>query len=230
MSYFGLVVATIGTLALWFGIPYLLKLWQIAGLRRQCRRSRIIVLTYDDGPGKILTPALLNVLEQGKVHANFFMIGRKVESLSNQAQDVAARGHTIGSHSFGHLHAWKRNPFDVKDDVQTGFDICKPVSSSNLFRPPYGKITLATLLQTWIMNKKLAWWTIDSSDTWTSPLPIEKIVDRIKDEGGGVILMHDHDRKEPGAHEYVINLTLRLIRLARDEGYKICTLQEVSKQ
>jgi peptidoglycan-N-acetylglucosamine deacetylase len=227
MNLLDLITGLTGILVLWFCIPYLLKLWQIASLRRLCRKSRVIVLTYDDGPGEVLTSALLNVLASNDVHANFFMLGFKVETCSSQALDVAVKGHTIGSHSFRHLHAWKTNPFEVKRDIQAGFQICKPISSSNLFRPPYGKITLATLLQTWIAHKKLAWWTIDSTDTWANPLPIEKIVDRVKSEGGGVVLMHDHDRKDASAHDYVINLTLRLIQLARNEGYNILKLQDV---
>jgi len=227
MNFLGLVASLTGILVLWFCMPYLLKLWQIGSLRRLCRKSRVLVLTYDDGPGEVLTPALLNVLASNNVHANFFMLGCKVEVFSQQALDVVAKGHAIGSHSFRHLHAWKNNPFEVKNDIQAGFQICKPISSSSLFRPPYGKITLATLMQTWITHKKLAWWTIDSTDTWTNPLPIEKIVERVKNEGGGVVLMHDHDRKDTGAHDYVINLTFRLIQLARDEGYNILTIQDL---
>jgi peptidoglycan-N-acetylglucosamine deacetylase len=227
MNLLYIVTGLTGVLVLWYCMPYLLKLWQIANLRKLCRKSRVIVLTYDDGPGKVLTPALLNVLASNDVRANFFMLGHKIESFSKQAHDVAAKGHSIGSHSFRHLHAWKQNPLDVKSDIQAGFQICQSISSSNLFRPPYGKITLATLLQTWITHKKLAWWTIDSTDTCTNRLPIEKTVDRVKNEGGGVILMHDHDRKDASEHDYVINLTLSLIQLARDEGYNIHTLQDM---
>lgn len=227
MNFLGLVTGLTGFLALWVCMPYLLKLWQISSLRRLCRKYRVIVLTYDDGPGEVLTPALLNVLASNDVHANFFMLGYRIKLSSNQALDVAAKGHTIGSHSFRHLQSWVNNPFEVKSDIQAGIRICKPISSSNLFRPPYGKITLATLLQTWITHQKLAWWTIDSTDTWTSPLPIEKIVDRVKNEGGGVILMHDHDRKNASEHDYVINLTQRLIQLAREEGFNIHTLQDM---
>lgn len=227
MNLIGLVAVLTGILILWFGMPYLLKLWEIASLRKLCRKSRVILLTYDDGPGEALTPALLNVLSSNNVHANFFMLGYKVESFSNHALDVVANGHVIGSHSFRHLHAWTKNPLTVKNDIQAGFKICNSISSSNFFRPPYGKITLATLLQAWIAQQKLAWWTIDSTDTWINPLPIEMIVDRVKIEGGGVILMHDHDRKDSRAHEYVINLTLALIKLARDDGYKILTLRDM---
>lgn len=226
MSFLGLFEGVTGFLFLWFCVPHLLKLLQIANLRRLCRKSKAIVLTYDDGPGNVLTLALLNLLASNNVHANFFMTGRKIESFPNQALDVVAQGHVIGSHSFGHLHAWKHNPVKVIRDIQAGFRICKNISISNWFRPPFGKITLATLLYTWITHHKFAWWTIDSTDTWPSPLAIEKIVESVKKQGGGVVLMHDNDRSDTSRQDYVLNLTLRLIELARDEGYNICTLED----
>ena len=227
MSMLTLSLVLTGVLVVWFGLPYLLKRWQIVCLRKQCRKSKVIVLTYDDGPSEVLTPILLNVLASNDTHANFFMIGRKIESFPSLVNDVASKGHSIGSHSFNHFHAWKKNPLDVSSDIQAGFQICKSISSSYLFRPPFGKITLATLLQTWIAHEKLAWWTIDSTDTWTNPLPIENTIDRVRKEGGGVILMHDHDRSDANKHEYVIDLTLRLIQFAHDEGYNILTFQDL---
>jgi peptidoglycan/xylan/chitin deacetylase (PgdA/CDA1 family) len=212
---------------LWYGLPHLLKKWQIASLRKRCRKSRVIVLTYDDGPGEMLTPTLLKVLESYNVRANFFMVGHKVNSFTNQAREVISKGHIVGSHSFRHLHAWKSNPYAVNRDIQAGFQKCKQISSSNLFRPPFGKITLATLLLTWISHKELAWWTIDSSDTWATSLPIEKIIDQLTNEGGGVVLMHDYDRNNSSKRDFVIDLTNRLIQFARDEDFKIITLQDM---
>jgi peptidoglycan-N-acetylglucosamine deacetylase len=226
MSFIGLFEGVVGILFLWLGVPHLLKLLQIANLRRRCRSSKVIVLTYDDGPGKVLTPALLNLLASNNVHANFFMIGSKVESFPTQVLDVVAQGHAIGSHSFRHLHAWKYNPFKVLRDIHAGFRICKQNSFTNWFRPPFGKMTLASLLYTWISHHKLAWWTIDSTDTWPSPLAIEKIIERVRKEASGVVLMHDNDRADISRHDYVLNITLGLIQLAHEEGFNICTLQD----
>jgi peptidoglycan/xylan/chitin deacetylase (PgdA/CDA1 family) len=226
MSFIGLFKIMAGILFLWFGVPHLLKLLQIASLRKLCQSSKVIVLTYDDGPGNVLTPTLLKLLASNNVHANFFMIGNKVESFSSQVLDVVAQGHVIGSHSFRHLHAWKYSPVKIIRDIRAGFQLCKNKSFSNWFRPPFGKITLVTLVYTWITHHKLAWWTIDSTDTWANPLAIEKIIERVKKRGGGVILMHDNDRSDVSRHDYVISLTLELIQFARKEGYTIRTLQD----
>ena len=230
MTMINLFEGVAGGLLLWIGAPHLLKLLQISRLRRHCRSSRIIVLTYDDGPGTVLTPALLKLLASNNVHANFFMIGKKVEFSPLQVSDVMGNGHAIGSHSFMHLHAWKCNPVKAIRDIRAGFQVGKHNSFSNWFRPPFGKITLATLIYIWISRHKLAWWTIDSTDTWSKPLSVEAIIDRVRKEDGGVILMHDNDRSDINRHEYVIKLTQRLIEFARDEGYVIRTLQDLTFQ
>jgi peptidoglycan-N-acetylglucosamine deacetylase len=226
MNPIGLLEGIVGILFVWFLLPHILKLMQISSLRKYCRSSRAIVLTYDDGPGNVLTPALLNLLARNNVHANFFMVGSKVESFPTQVHNVAAQGHVIGSHSFRHLHAWKCDPFKVIRDIHAGFQTSKRNSFSTWFRPPFGKMTLASLLYTWISHHKLAWWTIDSTDTWPSPLAIEQIIDRVRKEGGGVVLMHDNDRVDISRHNYVLGVTIGLIQLAREEGFVICTLKE----
>lgn len=227
MSYLVLVSVVASIPTLWFVAPHLYKLRQIAKLRRICENSKVIVLTYDDGPGSSLTPALLKVLENSSVHANFFMLGRKIDSFPHEAFDVASKGHLIGSHSLEHLHAWKTSPLKIGTDIRVGFQKCGEITTSKWFRPPFGKITLATLIQILITHHRLAWWTIDSTDTWPNPLPIEQIIERVRKENGGVVLMHDHDRDNTYMHNYVIGLTQGLIQLARDEGYAICTFQNL---
>src|SRR3990167_1230312 len=157
------------------------------------------------------------------------MLGRKVTLFSDVARYVVSSGHEVGSHSYNHLNAWSKNPLRVIKDIQEGFEICVQLGPCEYFRPPNGKLTLATLLYVWIANHKLGWWTIDSTDSCIDPLPIEKIIERVRNEGGGVILMHDHDRKNPLKHDYVVNLTCRLIQFAREEGYKICTLKDLQQ-
>ena len=104
MNFFCLYTSLSVVLVLWFCMPYLLKRWQISSLRRLCKKSRVIVLTYDDGPGKILTPDLLSALASNDIHANFFMVGRKFESYSSKVPDIVSKVLSIGSHSFSHFH------------------------------------------------------------------------------------------------------------------------------
>lgn len=214
---------TAGILGCWFLAPYILRRCQIYRLRRRCKERRAIVLTYDDGPGVRVTPRLNVLLEQFDATATFFPLGWKSELVS-----PISNSHEIGSHSYKHLHAWKCSPISVYRDIDRGLRTIAQWSSSRLFRPPYGKVTLATLAQLWIRGCAVAWWTIDSSDTWHKTLPISAVIERIKLDGGGVVLMHDHDRSiDHEREDYVVDLTRAILGLARDEGFKICRMSEL---
>lgn len=215
-------------LAVWFGFPYSSKKIQVAILRRRCKKKRLIALTYDDGPGRHFTSNLLEILNQQGAKASFFVVGSKVNSVQDIVDEIIVAGHEVGSHSYCHLHAWKNNPVSVFIDIHKGLRTVRTVTECRLFRAPYGKITLGSMIQIWLQDCKQAWWTIDSTDTRDKPRKIDEIVAQVRHEGGGIILMHDMDRFEkPELQEFVIELTKRLIALAKTENFRICKLGEV---
>jgi peptidoglycan/xylan/chitin deacetylase (PgdA/CDA1 family) len=57
-------------------------------------------LTFDNGPDRVTTPAVLDVLDAAEVKAAFFMLGSKLAKPGAReiAEDVRARGHRIGNH------------------------------------------------------------------------------------------------------------------------------------
>lgn len=207
----------------WFFLPYVLRRRQVAGLRSRCRELRAIVLTYDDGPGSRVTPRLHELLDSFGASATFFPLGCKLEG----AETLPDR-YELGSHSYRHLHAWKNSPMAVYEDIDRGLASVSRLSSCRLFRPPHGKLTLATLLQVWARGCSMAWWTIDSSDTWPETVPASRIIDRLAREGGGVILLHDHDRlKYREREEYVIELSRAVLEFSRSADFRICKMSDV---
>ena len=212
----------------WFVLPYAIRKSQEATLKRKCRMSRTIVLTYDDGPGAELTQKILALLKAYNAQATFFMLGKKVTADLELPHILVQAGHEIGSHSYQHLNAWKQSPLAVYRDIDRGLVGTRAFGQLLLFRPPHGKITLATLLQVWFNQCQLAWWTIDSTDTWPTPMPIEGVIERIRSAGGGVILMHDHSRTtNPERETYVLELTKSILEFARKEGFKVRRMSEI---
>ncbi|MBI9083743.1 MAG: polysaccharide deacetylase family protein [Desulfobacterales bacterium] len=61
-----------------------------------------VALTFDDGPDPATTPALLDFLAEHRVHATFFVTGRKAQAHPELIRRIIERGHDIGNHSFGH--------------------------------------------------------------------------------------------------------------------------------
>jgi hypothetical protein len=94
------------------------------------------------------------------------------------------------------------------------------------FRPPFGKLTTWS----WLVAKRraapLCWWTCDGCDTAPNLPQPDSVVQRIVEDGGGVVLMHSHDR---GAdrQEYVLQLTDELLRTARKHNFEICTMSQI---
>jgi peptidoglycan/xylan/chitin deacetylase (PgdA/CDA1 family) len=215
----------------WFVLPYAIKQIQIRRLRRRCQAEHSIVLTYDDGPGTHLTRAILDILRDRNAHATFFPLGHKLGQSKELAARIIGAGHELGSHSYAHLHPWKWDPVSVFLDTQKGMRAVRTVTDCQLFRAPYGKLTLGSMIQVRFHGCRQSWWTIDSTDTWKRPIGVTEILDRVRAQGGGVVLLHDLDRPaQPEREKFVLDLTRGLLDLAADEGFRICRLGDVIRR
>ena len=222
------VYGAAGFLGLWFVVPYAVRKVDVYRLRKLCQKHRTIALTFDDGPSNSVTSKLLHLFADFRAHATFFALGHKIESCSEACALIAGGGHEFGSHSYRHLNAWEQSPLAVYRDIDQGLSLVRKLNAAPFFRPPHGKITLATLLQVWMNKCRLAWWTIDSSDTWATPKSVEAVLDEIRRQGGGVILLHDHDRSShPEREAYVLDLTRAILEMARNERFRVCKLSAV---
>lgn len=99
--------------------------------------KKIAYLTFDDGPIPETTPYILDTLKKYGVKATFFCVGENVKKYPDLYQRIIEEGHFVGNHTFNHLKGWKTPLKQYVDNV----DECAKYVSSNLFRPPYGKMT-----------------------------------------------------------------------------------------
>jgi peptidoglycan-N-acetylglucosamine deacetylase len=207
--------------------PLLLRLWHMRAIKRQVTKDRILCLTYDDGPSRLMTPKLLDILEHRNAKATFFMLGQSAQRFPDVADRVAQGRHDVGCHSDKHLNAWTVAPWRAVADVNDGYDQLSSWTSPNaMFRPPYGKMTLPTYLAVRRRYASTFWWTIDSNDTKeTLPKP-RQVADALAEDGGGIILMHDLDRSKE-RNEFVLETTSLLLDVADREKIKVKRLGEL---
>jgi peptidoglycan/xylan/chitin deacetylase (PgdA/CDA1 family) len=229
-----LAVITVGLLILaalgfWIVLPYLYRRMNVKKLAARCRETKSVVLTYDDGPSANFTPELLDLLAEYDAPATFFVLGVQADNNSEVVPQIAEHGHEIGSHSYRHLNAWKNLPWKVAKDIEAGIDCLRGKNVEiTYFRPPNGKITLATLLQTWMKGRRMAWWTIDSTDTNPEVIPPDKLVEAVKNAGGGVVLLHDFERKEDrDRNTFVLEATRQLLEMAKAENLSVRTFGQL---
>ena len=80
---------------------------------------------------------MLDELKKYNARASFFCIGKNVLAFPDLYKRIIDEGHAVGNHSFNHLNGWKTNDAIYLDDIAEA----KKYIDSNLFRPPYGRIT-----------------------------------------------------------------------------------------
>lgn len=206
--------------------------WRQSRMRRIQKKlatDRILALTYDDGPSSIMTPQVLDLLRSRRARATFFMLGRNAERYPQIVDRVVKEGHDIGCHSYNHVNAWNSGPYAAIRDIQKGYDhLSGWVPPNGMFRPAHGKMTLLTY---WTIRKRHApiyWWTIDSGDTRNNLPSPRQVAELMRQDNGGIILMHDLDR-DAARNRFVLDLTDLLLDVAQRESLRVVTLGELSK-
>ena len=176
-------------------------------------------VTFDDGPNSEITPTVLALLEKAEVVATFFLLGKHVEKHPDIVATIVQSGHEIGEHSYFHSHPWKTGPIGSFIDVLKGGRALKPYikeGSVRLFRPPYGKLNLVTVLYILLFKKKVVFWDIDPKDyAQNSGEDVAQYVSvRIHDSS--VLLLHD-GRQNP--EEYGAQVTTDALKLILEHAY-----------
>src|SRR5581483_7515017 len=81
-----------------------------------------VVLTFDDGPWPGNTPAVLKALADECTKAVFFAIGKHATYYPDVLKQVAAAGHTVGTHTWSHANLNKKGMTEQqqKDEIEKG--------------------------------------------------------------------------------------------------------------
>lgn len=194
----GAAAATVG-LAGWAG-PALLRVrvlrtavWPgLAGVGRPDH----VALTFDDGPDPDGTPAILEALDRLGWTASFFMLGAQVVRYPDVAAAVVAAGHEAAVHGFSHRSHLTRGPADVCKDVVRATSAVTAATGVRpiWFRPPYGVLTLGSLIAAHRAGLQPVLWTAWGRD-WEAPRSPKRVADTVGDQlrPGGTVLLHDSD-------------------------------------
>jgi peptidoglycan/xylan/chitin deacetylase (PgdA/CDA1 family) len=149
--------------------------------------GKTVYLTFDDGPTPGVTEQVLSMLHEVGAKATFFCIGNCVEKHPQLFHKLIEEGHAIGNHSYSHCNGWKVSFSKYVDDVKQ----CSTVFHSQLFRPPYGKLSPRQFLH---LRKSytIVMWDVLSMD-YDSRLSAETCLENVLHHvrNGSVITFHD---------------------------------------
>jgi peptidoglycan/xylan/chitin deacetylase (PgdA/CDA1 family) len=184
-----------------------------------------VVLTFDDGPWPVNTPAVLKALADECTKAVFFPIGKHTSYHPAILKQVAAAGHTVGAHTWSHanLNSKKASEQQAKDEVEKGFSAVKlalGAAPSPFFRFPQLQHNPAAMAYLGSRNIAMFSCDVDSFDFRAKDAAqiVNTVMTKLDKQGKGIILMHDFQKHTGEA------LPTLLSRL-KAGGYKIVLMR-----
>jgi peptidoglycan/xylan/chitin deacetylase (PgdA/CDA1 family) len=185
-----------------------------------------VVLTFDDGPWPQRTPAVLQALAAHCARAIFFPIGKHATYEPGILKQVAAAGHSVGSHTWSHKNLASRPVQEGKEEIEKGISaVAWAVGgpTAPFFRFP--ALKHPPELVTYLGERNIAIFStdMDSFDfKMRKPEQVRKaVMAKLKKFGKGIVLMHDFQQATAAA-------AMDLLNDLKAGGYKIVHMRAKS--
>jgi len=197
--------------------------WRVPGAD-----SGRVAVTFDDGPDPLWTPRVLDRLDElgwkeRGWSATFFVIGSRISPGSPEAdlvEEIQARGHEVGLHGFRHERHFFHLPPWVREDLSRGCEVLEDLGCTpRFFRPPYGIVSAATLLEAKRHQMSVVLWSAWGRE-WTDKSPAS-VANRLSRRlsPGAIVLLHDSEATAPPGTVPVVLETLPLLdEMLRERG------------
>jgi peptidoglycan/xylan/chitin deacetylase (PgdA/CDA1 family) len=189
-------------------------------------RDKEVVLTFDDGPWPLNTPAVLKALADECTTGIFFPIGKHSTYYPEILKEVAAAGHTIGSHTWSHatLTSKKLTDDQRKDEIERGISAVKwalgDAPLSPFFRFP--ALQHPPEMVTYLGTRNVAIFSCDLDSFDFKARNAQEVIDvtfrKLDKLGKGIILMHDF-------HKHTAEALPALLRKLKAGGYKVVQMK-----
>ena len=181
----------------------------------------MVALTFDDGPDKEATTAVLDALEKHHAVATFFVQGKNAAAYPDQIKREVKMGMEVANHTYNHPKLTTLSVGEIQTQIQNTDTAVYNAGGvyTNLLRPPYGAYDQTVQAQA---GKPLILWSIDTMD-WKHLNPdrtYQSVVDKVKD--GDIILMHD-------LYNETAIATDRIIPALQSKGFQLVTVSEMAQ-
>jgi peptidoglycan/xylan/chitin deacetylase (PgdA/CDA1 family) len=160
-----------------------------------------VVLTFDDGPWPLNTPAVLKALADECTTGIFFAVGKHAMYHPEILRQVAAAGHTVGSHTWSHVNLNKKGMTEqqAREEIEKGFSAVRMAlgaAPAPFFRFP--QLQHPPAMVTYLGTRNIAMFSTDlDSFDFKAGKPekiVETVMTKVNKLGKGIILMHDFQK------------------------------------
>lgn len=205
-------------------VTLLLAVLLLAGLMPPAAQaaggSKLIALTFDDGPSSANTGRLLDGLKARGAHVTFFMTGQNAKNNPKLVKRAYEEGHQICSHSYDHALLTDLTNAEIKQQLSKTNSILDDAIGYDLtysLRPPYGGYSDRVLNA---VGTPCYYWSVDTRD-WESRNANSAYNMFLKyARDGSIVLMHD-------LYGTTVTAALNAIDTLQKQGYQFVTVSEL---
>lgn len=184
-----------------------------------CTVVACVALTFDDGPDRATTPALLDILEQRGTPATFFVLGQRISGNEDILQRMVGLGMDVANHSWDHPDLTTLPADAVTDQiVRTTDEIARATGQPPThFRPPGGNWVPGTVPPG---DLTVTMWDVDPMD-WLHRDATTVVDNTLAGIGpGDIVLLHD-------IHPTTVEAVPRILDGLDERGLVPVTLAEL---
>ncbi|HLM55895.1 MAG TPA: polysaccharide deacetylase family protein [Pyrinomonadaceae bacterium] len=182
----------------------LVVLWRVSGSRtfqffgrlvpRVNTESKVVALTFDDGPAPGATDQILSALGGARVRATFFVTGAELERNMAEGRKLVAAGHELGNHSYSHGRMVLVTPERVRREVERTDELIREAGYGGeiTFRPPYGKKLFALPYFLSRTGRTTVTWDVEPDSYPEVAADSDKIAEHVltRARPGSIIILH----------------------------------------
>lgn len=175
--------------------------------------TNAVYLTFDDGPHPKATPFVLEQLKKYDAKATFFCIGKNVVEHPAIYQQILLEGHAVGNHTHNHLNGWNTGTDKYVANIKEAAGYIR----SDLFRPPYGRISPFQVKQL-KKDYRIVMWDILSADfdtAITGDACVQNVVFKL--QPGSIVVFHDSQK----AWDRMSHALPRVLEHCKRKGWKV---------
>jgi peptidoglycan/xylan/chitin deacetylase (PgdA/CDA1 family) len=196
------------------------------------RNQRKVAITFDDGPSRPCTEALLDAMAELNVKSTLFSVGVNVGWHPNLVLRAFNEGHVIANHSYEHSRKAGLRLGSNCEHIDRGAQAIGEIINClpRLYRPPWGWMTPWEGRRLTNRGYTVVGWDVYTLD-WQWPEPDGRWMAedaRRKTRPGSIILFHDAnagvkiwDKKQ------TIRAIQHLVPALRSDGYELVTVPEL---
>ncbi|PHS14105.1 MAG: chitooligosaccharide deacetylase [Blastopirellula sp.] len=156
-------------------------------------RTKILMLTFDDGPLPESTPMILDALDHYNAKATFFVLGKNAKKHPELILEIVKRGHDLGNHTYSHPRREEILREEWTNELRATDEILKSIlgATTQLYRPPRGKLKLFDFIELWRNGITSVLWNRDPEDFKSTTEDIKRWFVKNQLCSGDIILLHD---------------------------------------